>query len=468
MAVQPFAHYYERHSNMNIIKQGDNKVTRMISKNKLSAEAKYRLSLFIYLYSENGRYLIQNTLSLEITELTKSEWKAIQIIKSAPVDHSFIVENNLEQLAVSRYIVETDYDDIAKYQQVLFIYKTIAGESEGYKYYNIFPTTGCNARCVYCFEEGFKVKTMTKETADRLIDHICETRWDKTVKLGWFGGEPLVGANIIHYICSVLKERGVPFKSDMVTNASLMTKELAHEAKELWHLETVQVSLDGVEDDYTSRKNYYSPDKHNYDVVMQAIRYMADEGIRVTLRVNVDFENIIRIPEFLREIKARFGDMNNICLYFVPLYQEREKDTFMELYRKVFELFEFQAKLGIPRSLNNKKDVTLRVNRCMADSIDRSLVITPDGMFNSCEHLPEDRYYGNLFDGITDKDKYNELLAAPKIDEKCAKCPFLPECTPFYKNGCPGWFKYCYEYHCLKTEHKMRTLLNEPKADTTE
>lgn len=122
----------------------------------------------------------------------------------------------------------------------------MSGNKKGLASYVILPTTGCNARCVYCYEEGYAVKTMTSETADRLVDFICETRYDDTVKLRWFGGEPLANAKIISYICKGLQERGVPYKSSMVTNASLLTKELAHEAKELWHLERVQVSLDGA------------------------------------------------------------------------------------------------------------------------------------------------------------------------------------------------------------------------------
>ena len=41
----------------------------------------------------------------------------------------------------------------------------------------------------------------------------------------------------------------------------------------------------------------------------QAIHFFADEGIKVNLRVNVDFDNISRIPEFLNEIKGEFREL---------------------------------------------------------------------------------------------------------------------------------------------------------------
>lgn len=458
--------FFER-KKMKILKQGDSRVAKIINKNNISVEAQYRLSLFTYLYSYNGRYLIRNTISFEVIELTKSEWDAVMQLKETPASYDFIIENGLEQLAHSRYIVESDYDDIKQYNQTVFFLKTMAGTQNGLKSYVIFPTTGCNARCVYCYEEGYAVKTMTPETADRLIDFICETRYNDTVSLRWFGGEPLVGKNIIKRICTGLQERGVPYKSTMVTNATLMTKELAHEARELWHLQKVQVSLDGAKEDYTPRKNYIDPEKHNYETAIRAIHYLSDEGIKVNMRVNVDFENIKRIPDFLREIKAEFGEMKNISMYFAPLNQEKHNKRCIDLYKEIFKLNDMARSMGIIQSVKgDHKAVRMPLNYCMADIADKNIIILPDGVFNNCEHLPEAQTWGNIFDGVTDQAKYDELCKPVEIDEKCAKCPFLPECTPFYKKGCPGWFEKCYEYHCMKTEHAMRNLLEGVTIET--
>lgn len=422
--------------------------------------AEYCLSRFTYLYSSKGRYLIRNTFTFEVTELNEAEWNAVRQLKEHKEDYSFILENGLEQLAVSRYIVESDYDEIKQYKQVLFLLKTMSGMKKGLKTYTIFPTTGCNARCVYCYEEGYAVKNMTPDTADRLVEYICETRHDDTVTLNWFGGEPLAGVNIIRRICTALAERGVEYKSKMVTNASLVTREIAHEARELWHLEKVQISLDGAEEDYTQRKNYYSPEKHNYAVVMQAVHYLADEDIKVVLRVNVDMDNIERIPGFLRNIRAEFGDMKNITLYLSALYQAQQGERCLELYKEIFRLNGLQKELGIPMPGNaSGRSGRLKVNYCMADCVDKSVVITPEGIFNNCEHLPEANVWGDIFEGVTDRNKYEELSKAPEIDEKCAECPFLPECTPYYKIGCSAWFEKCREYNCMKTEYAMERLL---------
>ena len=241
---------------MKIMKTGIRNVAKLIDTKKISIERKYRLSYYIYLYEENNMYLIQNTMTNEIMELSSSEWSAVKDLCSEPQDYDYLEQNGIIELAEKRYIVETDYNELKQYQQVVFLLKTMSGEKKGISSYTILPTTGCNARCVYCYEEGFAIKNMTPETADRVVSYICETRQEDQIRLHWFGGEPLSKPSIIRQICTQLNERGVPFKSTMVTNASLITKELAHEAKELWNLKKVQVSLDGVKSDYSIRKNY--------------------------------------------------------------------------------------------------------------------------------------------------------------------------------------------------------------------
>ena len=449
---------------MQTIKSGDDRTVKIIGRKSLDKDSDYRLSLFTYMYSENNIYIIQNTLTFEITELTSAEWEALQKIKNATATGSYIAENGLEPLVAKHYIVKNKNNDTAQYQQICFLLKTMLGRKKGYSTYVIFPTTSCNARCVYCYEEGYPVKTMSVETALHLVDFICETRHDGEVKLRWFGGEPLSAKNIITQICTELHNRGISYKSTMITNASLMTKELAHEAKELWHLNKVQISLDGTKEDYAIRKNYYSPDRYNYDVVMQAVHFLADEGIKVKLRVNVDFGNIAGIEGFLNDIKAEFGDMNNISLYLAPLYQVQKSDECLMLYKEIFRLTDYQKEIGIPYTSSDNETSHLRANHCMADIPDKSIVITPEGIFNNCEHLPEFNTWGNIFDGVTNADRYKELCAQSAIDTQCAKCPFLPECTPFYKNGCPGWFEKCYEYHCMRTEHMLHELLKSVKA----
>lgn len=449
---------------MKVLKSVKNNTAKIINKKSLSREKKYRLSLYAYPYAENGRYLLHNIMTGEVVELDSKEWSAAEMCSKVPQEYSFIADiPALTELAQKRYIVETDYDEVTKYQQAAFLLKTAFGTKKGYKMYNIFPTTGCNARCVYCFEENFTPQVMTIETADRIIDFISETRREGMIQLRWFGGEPLLGKHIIRHICTQLQKREIPYRSAMVTNASLMTRELAREARELWNLKKIQVSLDGAKEDYTSRKNYYDPEKYNYDSVMQSIGFLLDEGIGVILRVNFDRENFSRLRGFLDELKERFGSCEELSIYLYMLFQQQKEADSPELFRKMFELLEYMHEIGLKgRSTIGE----MRTNYCMADALDDCVLIEPDGTFNNCDFLPGSHRYGNIFDGVTNEELLTSLKKQAQADEQCRKCPFLPECTPFYKKNCPVWFGGCYEYKRMAADHALHNLLRGKDTET--
>ena len=447
---------------MNTLKAGSGNAAKLIRQKKPRPDGEYRLSLYAWPFSEGGRYLLLHTLTGEALELTAAEWADILPFQAAPRSYEYIVQKGLSELAEKRYLVETDHDEVHAYAQALFLLKTAKGRKKGLSGYTILPTTGCNARCVYCYEEGMPVQTMTEATADRLIDYICETKDEGPVKLSWFGGEPLAAANIIRRICAGLTERGVEFSSGLITNASLLTRELTHEAKERWHLKQVQVSLDGAREDYAPRKRYVRPEVHNYDAVMRAIGYLSDEDIRVNLRVNVDMENLPRIEGFLDEMGAAFGNRKNVTLYFAALFQQQGSANYAPLQEALFALRDKIRALGLVGQTKAGRKTHISLNYCMADNMDGSIVIMPDGRFFRCEHIPTEKSWGNIFDGMTDPALYEALRKPHAIDPECAKCPFLPQCTPFKRRGCPDCpasAEECRLPQRLEVEDMLRQLL---------
>ena len=454
---------------MKILRMGAEDAAKIIRQKKLKSGDEYRLSLYAFPLEEAGRHLLLHTMTREALELTDEEWAAFSQFQNGTRNYDFLTQNGLAELAEKRYLVEDDYDETHAYALTLFLLRTAKPRKKGYHSYVIFPTSGCNARCVYCFEEGMKAQTMTEATADRLVDYICETKGDGRINLKWFGGEPLAGVNIIRRICGGLTARGVEFRSTIITNASLLTRELAHEAKESWHLTFAQVSLDGTREDYARRKRYVQPEKHNYDTVMRAIRYFADEGIRVSLRVNVDMENIQRIDGFLDEMGALFGEDKNVTLYLAPLFQELYTEKCEPLYDAIFARHERIRALGLGHnrwSGKKKKRSGIRMQYCMADNVEGSVVILPDGSFNHCEHVPANKCWGNIFDGVTDPALFEELRKPHEIDPDCAKCTFLPICTPFRRHGCPNWFEKCYIKVRWDTEEELRSALYYAETET--
>ena len=405
------------------------------------SENGWRPAQWVVPYSAEGVYLMKNTFSGEVVHLTEEEF-------SAP--------ESVEELKKRRFVVPEDYNEAEQYTQTIRLIKLMQRETPGLKTYTILPTTACNARCTYCYEEGFDIITMTPETVERLIDFICETRQEDKIHITWFGGEPLVCSKAIGHVSRTLEERGVPFKATVVTNASLFTPELVREAKEVWKTEIVQVSLDGEKSDYTARKRFIDPVRYNYETVMRSIQLLAEADIKVQLRVNFDRSSLPKMQSFLDEIKERFGKYPNVKMYLYMLFQQQHMGNCVDVYREMFDLYGRNKGNDMLMVANSKGK--LKLNMCMADSLDKSIVIGPDGKLYECENLSRNNSWGNIFDGVTDEEKLKQLKEPAKVEPECADCPYLPECTPFFRRRCPDHFEYCREYNELKTEYALRGI----------
>ena len=211
---------------MKILKSGTPGVRKIVCKKDFSPEEMYQLSQYVLQTENHGSLRILHTMTGVLMQLDRAEAEQFRRLTQAEQNGSALAEAGMQQLAEESFFVKTSVDEYRQYQNCIQILKIMKKREKGIRQYVIFPTTSCNARCVYCFEEGFVTHTMTKETADQLVAFILKTRCSGSIKLKWFGGEPLAAAGIISRICQKLQENQVEYHSDIITNASLMTKEI--------------------------------------------------------------------------------------------------------------------------------------------------------------------------------------------------------------------------------------------------
>ncbi len=452
---------------MKIIKNGNPNISKLIGEKSINRELFYRLSAFAYVFSNVERHFIQYTLTGMVVEFWDDEWHLISQLKEHKVRGDELQEKYLLDLASKQIIVECDFDDYKQYEWIVYMLKTIVKKNNGVKTYTILPTTGCNARCAYCYEEGMQIETMNVETTNNVIDFIDKTKHSDEISIIWFGGEPLTAEHVISYICARLNEKNIKFHSKIVTNASLFTEELVVEAKNLWHLKSAQVSVDGNRRDYERIKRYRNPNKYNYETMMSAISYLLNEGIDVAIRCNYDSKNLNGMREFLEDVESRFKNPPNLSVYFSMYFQERDNEHSVDLHKKSMELLQYFYKRGMKSDVFPEKVYRFKTNLCMANSDGRGIVIAPNGDLYNCEHLPGNSSFGNICD--KEINIKSDLRAYISADEKCRKCCFLPYCTPFFKNGCPDWFKYCYEFKCAEMDCMLEQVIQDYyKASTQE
>jgi uncharacterized protein len=116
----------------------------------------------------------------------------------------------------------------------------------------IFPTEQCNFRCTYCYEE-FLIGKMKAGVVDG-IKKLIMRRADKldSLKISWFGGEPLAAKNIVFEISEFIQKLlvdypNLKYMSDMTTNAYQLDEKTLHKLVALG-INNFQISLDGTED----------------------------------------------------------------------------------------------------------------------------------------------------------------------------------------------------------------------------
>ena len=431
---------------MKIIKYGDGRVVKLIKKSDSCYDGDIRLSCFVFPYRTEKAVLLKNTLTKQVILLTLEEWKML-------CDGS--LRNDIKsELFRLCFIVNSESEDINNYYTSLSVLRIMQAKRNGIESYTILPTTGCNARCFYCYEESWKTKTMTPDIADAVSDFILRTRQEEMIRLYWFGGEPLCGSAAISRICSNLKDHGVEYYSTIITNATLFTPDLVKHAVAHWNLKRVQVSMDGAKIDYEQRKNYIQPQIHNYESAIHAIELLSDAGVKVSVRCNYDKDNLSRIIIFFKDCKERFKNRNNISFYLEQLFQYENEEESAALFKASRNTSMLLDELNLAST--ERLEQQLKIHYCMADSQGKSVIVDPSGGLHLCEHDVQGKPFGTVFDSYPVWPAVEEFLS-----DECRSCCFLPNCTPFRKGSCPLKIAACKTQMEVRTERSLSIVLSD-------
>ena len=395
-------------------------IDQIIGPQKRADGQRYRLMTYVVQQPVDDGLLLYNTLTCSMVLLTPDEAADITAQQEL-IDHWFLVPQ--------------EHDDRKACREIRQMASLLMPADLSITHYTILTTTGCNARCFYCYEKGAKSVTMTAETASKVVRYIVAHRGDDEVKLRWFGGEPLVNAKAIDQICTELREQGVPFRSEMISNGYLFDADRIQRAKELWKLQWVQITLDGMEQTYNRVKAYVHRGVNAFERVLENIGLLTAAGIRVDIRLNVDKHNIGEMAELVELLYQRFGVNEHLSVYSHELYGERSPEDNAELFALRMQLKQQIIACGYDNKRRLQKDIKL--NRCMADK-DGSVVIAPDGHLGKCEHYFDRELFGHIDSEERDEALLRKFKEPSAEIEACTTCVFYPQCCRLVM--CPSDF----------------------------
>lgn len=422
----------------------------------------YTFSIYNTYKEIRDKYILMNQLTREVLELSADEANQYKSYLTNNPDSVFI-----DYLKSNGFLVPESINELERYIQILKINRQFRKISEDKcVQYKIFTTTGCNARCFYCFEEGMKTTTMTMETAENIVKYILKTASENRFTLYWFGGEPLCNIKVIDYICDRLHKENKHFVSKIITNGYLFNDSTVQKAKTLWNLEFAQITLDGTETEHNKRKAYVSASENPFKRTIFNIQNLLDNNIRVVVRLNFDENNYKSIYELVDYLAKKFSKYEKFFAYPAIIsnnwlnhkidYDEKNdlflRNEYTKICNKLKEYGLYRASLPATK---------IKPYYCIAAN-PRVKTINPEGKLFTCQACDDALCYGNVCDGVLDQKLKYEWENCVDVLDKCKKCEFLPLCCAFDK--CTTDKPYCYEEKSFNNTNQIERLIQEKSS----
>ena len=337
------------------------------------------------------------------------------------------------------FLIDDDFDEIAKLRHRLLSRRYQSSHFA----LTIAPTSDCNFRCIYCYEKDrLRPSYMNQEVVDHVISWL-KTRVQeiKTFSVTWYGGEPLLAVDTIDKLStefqSICKENHIQYFAGIITNGSLLTREIVKRLNEL-DVNFYQITVDGSKATHNQRRPLKGGGE-TYDLILKKIEECYDLLPTVSLRINVDKDNVSAADDIRKILHER-----NLHEKVVPYLGKITNDNNdPELSRVCLSTKEFtEHALLFAESVETKNGATtstypvLKGSFCGADSIN-SYVVDSDGLVYKCWNdigNPDKAIWNILTDEEINYCMQNAYLSHdPTSDPDCSKCKLLPICM----GGCP-------------------------------
>ena len=445
--------------------RGDPRVCTLMWKQKLPAGGqRIRRSRFAYSLYMGGKYVLFHLLTREMLAMNPQDLDYFADDQLFPAE---ILKQELPaQLYEHHFLVPEDEQESQTYLELKDLLVLKEELPKGITNYVILPTTTCNARCFYCFEQGMKYRKMSKKTVEETLAFILAHRPadKKKIHIHWFGGEPMCATENIDRICEGLTEAGIEYTAEMTSNGSLFTEESVKKAAEKWKIGKIQITLDGMAEEYAKRKNYSRTVKNPFETVIRNIHRLIGAGISVAVRLNADENNlgeIYRVVDYLRD-EFTADEKKKLQAYSHSLFSTSADGLDAcpvgagsdALETRVLEINDY-----IERQKLSVHDLgllfSLKSHYCMVTAPECNVLIDAEGNLFACDAMPESMRYGDVKTGIR-QEAWDRVAEPCSVRKECETCVFLPQCTEF--DRCPNRTAYddCFRQEKRKLDRELR------------
>jgi len=261
------------------------------------------------------KYLMANAITGEITVVDRSGALLLESLAAGRVpacDDSLI-----EELKVKRLLFSSKEEEEALFGQICNR-AWMDFKQNAPRHYMFIVNSHCNFNCPYCFERAEYRNSVTSlsrqqiDAAFRVIDaHCARKNRPQAPDIEVFGGEPLLPQSrpVVEYLITTAADRGIP--CSVQTNGYYLASFVDFLAEHSSYVRQVQVTLDGPQPIHDQRR---APrNGHSFDRIVSAIEGLRDRAlpIRLSVRMNVDRENVEYLPAMIDYYRQRGWDADD-------------------------------------------------------------------------------------------------------------------------------------------------------------
>lgn len=315
----------------------------------------------------------------------------------------------------------------------------------------IQPSGNCQLGCYYCGQSHTK-KTLDDRVAEKIItriqNKILEGKYQK-LDIGWFGGEPLMGLQMMRLISRQLLEfcqqHNTSYTAKVVTNGMSLKPAVFEELVTEMNVRQIEITLDGTRKFHDTHR-YTKQRQGSFDIIFQnllnvlAIKARKKLDCVLSVRCNVDKQNVDGVKDLIRFLAAH-NLQGKINFYTMSVYSWAGNDahkqslTKEEFAQKEIEWRKEMIRTGFAYGFDmpKRKKIT-----CMITSKDAEMFDAFGNVFN-CSETSYSPFYdhseyklGNISDpaGISTTrylQNWNDIIQQEET-LPCHTCVMLPVC----------------------------------------
>lgn len=402
-----------------------------------------------FFHSTEGAFLAYSSKTNSFIELSEQLFGLLKKHQSdgSPVDVNTVQDDILDALCKEGFVGQEDSDDNFVLESQ-FVTQAVQHDTTKLNLI-LVPTLNCNFNCPYCFENGKRGGVMSKDTINDLLEFIKENKGKDNTSITWYGGEPLLGLNVIKEILKGIETVGCTLRHHSIITNGYYFDEKAIEVFEQYPLDSIQITLDGQEDRHNKLRAVKGTNAPSFKTILKHIKLLAERmpATKLHIRVNIDKNNVEDYFSIHDYIKNTI-DTKNIIVY--PGIIRLENDEMTNTVEPAFGRWEtanFLYDIYSKGILKGEVYPTRIIAKTCCASCVNSFIIGPNGEIYKCWNDVSDKT--KIVGYINQKSIKNKGLyykyhigCSWYNDMECRKCFFLPIC-----NGKCAWYNERNIYH---------------------